>query len=134
VSQQNVGLARRIYENGDLLHTTPERIDRVFREQLSEDFEFRLPPDYPEGELVFRRRSGIDELIVLLRETWRPWALRAGVVPRRRRAGGGLRAESRARRAPRSPRPRVSFREGPAVSVQVYRDRADALEATGLSA
>jgi ketosteroid isomerase-like protein len=28
----------------------------------------------------------------------------------------------------------VSFREGRAVSVQVYRDRAEALEATGLSA
>jgi ketosteroid isomerase-like protein len=51
---------------------------------LSQDFEFRLPPDYPAVEL----------------ETTHV----------------------------------VSFREGRAVSVQVYRDRADALEATGLSA
>jgi hypothetical protein len=28
---------------------------------------------YPEGELVFRGRSGIDELITQLRETWREW-------------------------------------------------------------
>jgi hypothetical protein len=26
-----------------------------------------------DGELIFRGRSGIDELIALLRETWREW-------------------------------------------------------------
>jgi ketosteroid isomerase-like protein len=139
VSQQNVELARRIYENGDLLHTTPERIDRVFREQLSEDFEFRLLPDYPEGELVFRGRSGIDELIALLRETWREWRFEPErfldadeqVVVFARIIGAG---EASGAPVELETTHVVSFREGQAVSVQVYRDRAEALEPTGLSA
>jgi ketosteroid isomerase-like protein len=139
VSRQNVELARRIYENDDLLHTTPERIDRVFREQVSGDFEFRLPPDYPEGELVFRGRSGIDELIALLRETWREWRFEperfldvgdqvvvfARIIGEGEASGAPVELETTHV---------VSFREGRAVSVQVYRDRAEALEATGLSA
>jgi ketosteroid isomerase-like protein len=139
VSRQNVELARRIYENDDLLHTTPERIDRVFREQVSEDFEFRLPPDYPEGELVFRGRSGIDELIALLRETWREWRFEperfldvgdqvvvfARIIGEGEASGAPVELETTHV---------VSFREGRAVSVQVYRDRTEALEATGLSA
>lgn len=43
MSQENVELARRLYGGGDLLDTTPAQIDRLFREDLDEDFEFRLP-------------------------------------------------------------------------------------------
>jgi ketosteroid isomerase-like protein len=139
MSQEKVALARRIYENGDLLHTAPDRIDRAFREQVSEDFEFRLPPDYPEGELVFRGRSGVDELIALLSETWREWR----VEPERFLDAGDrvvvfarLVGEGEASGAPFELETThvLSFRQGRAVSLQVYRDRSEALEATGLKA
>ena len=31
----------------------------VFGDYLDEGFELRMPPDYPEGELVFRGRDGL---------------------------------------------------------------------------
>ena len=73
MSHENVELARRLYAEGDLLHATTEQIDRVFREDLDENFEFRLPGDYPEGEPVFRGRDGVDQLAAMLIETWREW-------------------------------------------------------------
>jgi uncharacterized protein len=137
VSQENVELARRIYENGDLLHTSPERIDRAFRDQVTEDFEFRLPPDYPEGELVFRGRGGIDDLIALLRDTWREWRfeletfLDAGdrvvvlgsIVGQGEASGAPIEFETTHV---------VSIRKDRATSIEVDRDRAEALRATGL--
>jgi hypothetical protein len=44
-----------------LVHATSERWDRAFHEYLDEEFELHLPPDYPEGELVFRGRDGVDQ-------------------------------------------------------------------------
>jgi ketosteroid isomerase-like protein len=137
VSQENVELARRIYENGDLLHTSPERIDRAFRDQVTEDFEFRLPPDYPEGELVFRGRGGIDDLIALLRETWREWRFEPEkfldaddqVVVLGRIVGQG---EASGAPVELETTHVVSVRRDRAISIQVYRDRAEALRATGL--
>jgi hypothetical protein len=70
MSEENVELVRRVYIEGDLLQTTSEQIDRLFREYLDEDFEFRLPGDYPEGEPVFRGREGVDQLVAMLGETW----------------------------------------------------------------
>lgn len=68
MSAENVELVQRLYAEGDLLRTTGEQIDRVFREDFDENFEFRLPADYPEGEPVFRGRAGIDELRDMLSE------------------------------------------------------------------
>jgi ketosteroid isomerase-like protein len=139
VSWENVDLARRIYENADLLHTSAERLDRAFREQVSEDLEFRLPPDYPEGELVFRGRTGLDELIALMRQTWREWRFEperfldagdkvvvfARLIAEGEASGAALELETTHV---------ISFSEGRAVSLQVYRDRSEALQATGLRA
>jgi ketosteroid isomerase-like protein len=139
VSLENVDLARRIYEYADLLHTSAERIDRAFSEQVSEDFEVRLPPDYPEGELVFRGRSGVDQLIALMRQTWREWRFE----PERFLDAGDkvvvfarLITEGEASGAPLELETThvISFSEGRAVSLQVYRDRPEALQATGLRA
>jgi hypothetical protein len=62
-----------VYIEGDLLRTTSEQIDRLFREHLDEVFDFRLPGDYPEGEPVFRGRGGVDQLVAMLSETWSEW-------------------------------------------------------------
>ena len=137
MSQENVDLARRVYAEGDLLHATTEQIDRAFREDLDEDFEFRLPPDYPEGELVFRGRDGIDQLIAMLRETWGEW----GFEPERF-LDAGDRVVVFARIVGKGGASGVPFEveithvltvhAGRATSVQAYRDRSEALEAAGL--
>jgi ketosteroid isomerase-like protein len=137
VSQENVDLARRVYAESDLLHATTEQIDRAFREDLDESFEFRLPPDYPEGELVFRGRDGIDQLIALLSETWREWRfeperfLDAGdrVVVFARIVGKG---EASGAPFELETTHVWTIHAGRATSLQAYRDRSQALEAAGL--
>ncbi len=139
MSQQNLELARRAYATeGDLLHTPPEQIDRAFREYVDERFEFRLPPDYPEGELVFRGRDGISQLIAMLSETWGEWRfeperfLDAGdqVVVFARIVGKG---EGSGAPFELETTHLLTIRAGRATSIQVYRDRSEALEAAGLS-
>src|SRR5215208_3959618 len=85
--------------------THREQIDQAFRESLDEEFELRLPPDYPEGELVFRGRDGFSQVIGLLQDSWRQWRfeperfLDAGdqVVVFARIAGSGDRSNWRSR-------------------------------------
>jgi ketosteroid isomerase-like protein len=138
MSQENVELARRLYAEGDLLHATTEQIDRVFRDDLDENFEFRLPGDYPEGEPVFRGRDGVDQLAAMLSETWRDWHfeperfLDAGdrvVVFARivgQGAASGVPLELETTHV-------WTIRGGRATSMHVYRARSEALEAAGLS-
>jgi len=137
MSQANVEVARRIYANADLFRATTDQIDRAYRENLDEDFEFRLPPDYPEGELVFRGRDGIDQLIAMLSETWGEWRFEtegfrdagdqvvvfAHIVGRGEESGAPFELETTHL---------VTIRAGRASSAQVYRSRSEALEAAGL--
>lgn len=137
MSRQNVELVRRLYGLGDLLHATPEDLDRAFREDLDQDFEFRLPGDYPEGEPVFRGRDGLDRLIAMLSETWREWRfepkrfLDAGdrvVVFARivgEGAGSGAPVEIETTHVWR-------IEDGRASSIHAFRDRSEALASAGL--
>lgn len=137
MSEENVELVRRVYIEGDLLQTTSEQIDRLFREYLDEDFEFRLPGDYPEGEPVFRGREGVDQLVAMLGETWSEWQFEperfldagdqvvvfARIVGRGKASGAPFELETT----------HVwTIRAGRAISVHAYRDRSQALEAAGL--
>ena len=138
MSQENVELARRAYAGGDLLNATTEQIDRLFREDLDENFEFRLPADYPEGEPVFRGRNGIDQVIGMLRETWGEWLFEperfldagdrvvvfARIVGKGGASGAPFELETT----------HVwTIHAGRATSLHAYRDRSQALEAAGLS-
>ena len=71
MSEENVDVVRRLYEigAGDPFSVAPDQIDGVFRDYLVEQFEFRLPSDYPEGEPVFRGREGLDELAAMLADS-----------------------------------------------------------------
>jgi ketosteroid isomerase-like protein len=138
MSRENVDLARRLYEDSDLLNATTEQLDRVFREDLDEHFEFRLPPDYPEGELVFRGRDGINQLIALLDDTWSEWQFRP-----ERFLDAGDRVVVFARIVGKGAASGVpvdletthvwTIHAGRASSVHAYRDRSQALEAAGLN-
>jgi ketosteroid isomerase-like protein len=138
MSQENVEIVRRAYEGGDFLaNATSERWDRAFREYLDKEFELRLPPDYPEGEPVFRGRDGVDQYIAMLRESWREWRseperfLDAGerVVVFVRITGKGA-----ASGAPFDLEITHvwTIHAGRATSLQAYRDRSQALGAAGL--
>jgi len=137
MSEENVDLTRRLYAEGDLLHATTEQIDRVFREDLDENFEFRLPGDYPEGEPVFRGRDGVDQLAAMLGETWREWHFEP-----ERFLDAGDRVVVFARIVGQGAASGVPFQletthvltihAGRAISLQVYRNRSEALRAAGL--
>jgi ketosteroid isomerase-like protein len=138
MTREGVELVKRVYSEGQLLTSTPEQIDRVFSEYLDEGFEFRLPPDYPEGQLVFRGREGVDQLNAMLSETWSEWRfepdrfLDAGdqVVVFARLLGRG---ETSGAPFELETTHVWTLRAGRAISVQVYRERSQALQAAGLS-
>jgi hypothetical protein len=70
MSKENVDLARRLYSTvsivitsdaaGDPLHATTEQINRLVREDLDENFEFRLPADYRRAS----RCSGVERGLI----------------------------------------------------------------------
>jgi ketosteroid isomerase-like protein len=140
MSQENVELVRRIYEEfwkANALMASPDEIERAFREYFDEQFEVRLPPDYPEGEPVFRGREGLAQLLAMLGDTWGEWQME----PERFLDGGDrvvmfgrILAEGGASRVP------IEFetthvwtvRTGRATSLHAFRDRSQALEAAGL--
>ena len=138
MSEENVELVRRLYAVGDLLDATSEQFDRVFREDLAEDFEFHLPGDYPEGEPVFRGRDGVDRLVAMLAETWQEWHFEPEHF-----LDGGDRVVVFARVVGRGGASGVpveletthvwTIRAGRAVSMHAFRIRSDALEAARLS-
>ena len=71
----NVDLVRRAYEDGPVrlpLSPDDERtfIERTFEEYYDEKLEIRMPPDYPEGEVVLTGRAGMARLFAMLRDTW----------------------------------------------------------------
>lgn len=138
MSEENVELARRLYAVGDLFDATSEQLDRVFRDHLEENFEFRLPGDYPEGEPVFRGRDGLDRLIAMLSETWSEWHFEperfidagdrvvvfARILGRGATSGAPVELETT----------HVwTIRSGRATSLHAYRDRSEALEVAGLA-
>jgi uncharacterized protein len=139
MSKESIELVQRLYAIGDLLDATPEQLDRAFREDLDESFEFHLPGDYPEGEPVFRGREGVDRLVNMLAETWQEWHFEperfidasgkvvvfARIIGRGGASGAPVELETT----------HVwTIRGGRAVSMHAYRDRAAGLEAAGLSA
>jgi ketosteroid isomerase-like protein len=132
-------IVRSLYEigAGDWFSVAPDQMDRAFREYIDEQCEFRLPPDYPEGEPVFRGRAGFDELMAMLGEAWGKWRLE----PERFLDAGDrvvvfvrILAEGGASGAPiELDTTHVwTVRGARATSMHAYRDRSHALEAAGL--
>jgi ketosteroid isomerase-like protein len=139
MSQENVEVIRRLYETGVTpFDAAPDQIDRIFRDYLDEQFEVRLPPDYPEGEPVFRGREGAAQFRAMLQATWGKWR----VEPERFLDAGDcvvvfarILAEGGASGVPIEVETAHvwTVRGGRAASVHAYRDRSDALEAARLA-
>ena len=97
-----------------------------------------MPPDYPEGQPVFRGRDGFDEMTAMLAGAWSKWRLeperfldagdRVVVFARIIAEGGtsGVPIEVETAHV-------WTIRGARATSMHAYRDRSQALEAAGLS-
>jgi ketosteroid isomerase-like protein len=144
MSRENIELVRRLYAQGGpfALPLSPEEegvlIDRLFEEFYDEQVEIRMPADYPEGEQVHVGRRGMAELIAMLRDSWTEFRfeperfIEAGdsvMVFIRVVAQGGASGLATERETAHV----WALRDGRLSSIQIYRDRAQALEAVGLS-
>jgi ketosteroid isomerase-like protein len=137
MSEENVDLVRDLYALGDWLNPTPDETDLAFRDYLDEQFELRLPPDYPEGKPVFRGREGVAQWRAMLREAWDEWRVeperfldageRVVVFARLMGTGGasGVPFELETTHV-------LTIHAGRIASMHVYRDRSEALEAAGV--
>jgi ketosteroid isomerase-like protein len=137
MSQENVELVRKAYDL-DIFTASSGEIVRYFRDYGDEKFEFHLPPDYPEGEPVFRGRDGASRLVAMMKDVWGEWRFepeqfidagdRGVVVFARILAQGlasGVPIELQTAHV-------WTVRGGRATSVHMFRDRTEALEAAGL--
>jgi ketosteroid isomerase-like protein len=134
---------RRLYADGGpfALPMSPDDeralLDLLFGEHYVEQFEVRMPPDYPEGEQLHYGRQGMSRLLAMLRDSWTEWRFEAErfidagqrvvVLIRVIARGGasGLAAEQETAHV-------WAIREGRLASIQIYRDRDEALKAVGL--
>lgn len=138
-------LVRRVYEvDGPFwLPLSPAEecalLDRLFDGDLyDEQLRVLMPPDYPEGAQVYVGRPGMVRLIGLLRDSWTSWRFEAErfidaghcvVVLTRVVAEGGHSGLGAVQETAHV----WTVRDGRLASIQIYRDRAQALEATGVS-
>jgi ketosteroid isomerase-like protein len=144
MSLEDVELVRRVYEmDGPFwLPLAPDEerslLDRLFCDLYDEQIEIRMPADYPEGAQLLVGRRGMVDVIALLRDSWTSWRFEAErvidagdyvvaftkVVAEGEHSGLGAVQETA----------HVwTVRDGRLASIQIYRDRAQALEATGVS-
>jgi ketosteroid isomerase-like protein len=143
VAEDSVQLVKRLYDEGGpfALPLGPddeaELLDRLFDEFYDEQLESRMPADYPEGEQVYVGRGGMSDLIALLRDSWTEWRFEAErfidagdrvVVLIRVVARGGASGLPSERETAHI----WSVRNGRLASIQIFRDRDDALAAVGL--
>jgi ketosteroid isomerase-like protein len=144
MSKENVEIVRRWYAMLPGLQAVtpaedPAFVDRAFRDFLDERYELRLPSGYPEGEPTFIGREGMGAMAEMLRDAWSEWRFeperfldagdRVVVFVRVVARGGGSGVPIELPDAHV-----VSLHDGRLTATRVYRDRAEALEAAGLSA
>jgi ketosteroid isomerase-like protein len=143
MSNENLDLVRRLYADGGpfALPMGPEGertlLDHLFHEYYDEQLEVVMPPDYPEGEQVYVGRRGMSKLIAELRDSWTKWRFEAErfidvgervIVLIRVVAKGGASGIATERETAHV----WTLRAGRLTSIQIYRDRGQALEAVGL--
>src|SRR5215217_5696051 len=144
MSREDVDLVSRLYaERGPFslpLSADEEAalLDRTFARYYDENVEIRMPSDYPEGEQVLVGRRGMAEVIALLRDSWTSWRFEAEdfvdvghcvVVLIRVVAEAAVSGLAFVQETAHV----WTARDGRLTSIQIYRDRAQALEAVGLS-
>ena len=144
MSREDVDLVSRLYAEEGPFSLPLSRgeeaalLDRTFARFYDEQLVIRMPSDYPEGEQVFVGRGGMAEVIALLRDSWTTWRFEAEEFAETGHCVVALirvTAEGEASGLPvvQETAHVWTVRNGRLASIQVYRDRAQALEAVGLS-
>jgi ketosteroid isomerase-like protein len=138
VPRENLELVKAIYARSEnMVDVGRTELDDSFREQMAEDFEIRLPPQYPEGGQVFRGRDGAERFVGAFREAWTQWR----IVPERYfDAGGQVVVFVRIHAAggvsgleiDHEPAHLWTIRDGRACALEIFLDRSAALAAAGL--
>jgi ketosteroid isomerase-like protein len=144
MSREDVELVRRVYE-ADGPFWLPlsaaeeaELLGNLFGDLYDEQVKVLMPPDYPEGAQVYVGRPGMARVIALLRDSWTSWRFEAErfidaghcvIALIRVVAEGGHSGLSAVQETAHV----WKVRDGRLSSIQIYRDRAQALEATGVS-
>ena len=141
--QKNLEIVRRLYADGGPfalpMDSDEERalLDHLFHEYYDEQVEVRMPADYPEGEQLLYGKRGMSRLLAMLRDSWTEFRFaaerfidageRVAVFIRVTARGGasGLATERETAHV-------WTVRDGRLSSIQIYRDRTEALEAVGL--
>jgi ketosteroid isomerase-like protein len=144
MSRENVEFVKILQPSGvDLVEIFAEGVnefpDDVDPEAFVSDFESRVFPGVPGMEQPLAR--GVDGLVAMWREWLTPWASFRLDAERFIDAGDDVvvfaRVQSRTARddvlVEHSPTAVWSIRDGKVVSIHFYLDRAEALEAVGLS-
>jgi ketosteroid isomerase-like protein len=138
VPKENLELVKAIYARREnMVDVSPAELEESFRDQMAEDFEIRLPPQYPEGGQVFVGRDGATRFVAAFREAWTEWR----IEPVRYFDGGGrvvvfvrihAAGEASGLELEHEPAHLWTIRDGRAASLEIFLDRGDALEAAGL--
>jgi ketosteroid isomerase-like protein len=133
MSEENFEVVERLYAlfaSRDVAAAIPD--------YAAPNLELRVPPLYPDTPEVFRGREGIERWMRMIDEAWAEWRLEperyldAGstvVVLARLTAEGGSSGIHLEREVAHV----WTLEQGRAVSIRVYLDQAEALEAVGLS-
>lgn len=133
MSEENFEVVERLYAlfaSRDVAAAIPD--------YAAPNLELRVPPLYPDTPEVFRGREGIERWMRMIDEAWAEWRLEperyldAGstvVVLARLIAEGGSSGIHLEREVAHV----WTLEQGRAVSIRVYLDQAEALEAVGLS-
>jgi ketosteroid isomerase-like protein len=139
MSHENVELVQRSYRLlEELREAKPGTLERAFRECFGKRLEVRIPDAYPEGEQVFRGRTGLKRWVDSTREVWDEWRfereqfLDAGdqvLVLVRVVARGGSSGISLDRETAHL----WTLSDGRVTRCEVYLDRSEALEAVRAS-
>jgi ketosteroid isomerase-like protein len=132
MSQENVEVVRKLYE-----FFARRDVAAAFPDYADPNIELRVPPLYPDTPEVFRGLDGIEDWIAMIDEVWAEWRFEperyidAGstvVVLARLVAEGvtsGIHLEREVAHL-------WALDNSRATSIQVYLNRAEALEAAGL--
>lgn len=138
MSQANVEIVRRFYAGApDIADVDEALIHRFFRNYFDDQWEMRMPAEYPEGEQVFRGPAGFARFTAITREAWGRWRFEAErffdlgdrvlvfvrVVAQGEASGVPVVLETAHVQ---------TLHDGRIVRTEVYRKRPDALEAVGL--
>lgn len=136
----NVDLVRRAYRTiEELFRDGPDALDAALHDWLGERFELLLPATYPEGARILHGRDGMKRWVATTMEIWDEWRFEPErLIPVGDQVVALVRVVARGALSGvplvRETAHLWTVEDGRVTRCAVYLDRAEGLEAAGLSA